>query len=268
MFFRDLTPCLDKTDESQRYFAEVKELIETMYQENGNRPVILVGHSMGCLFSYHLLLQNSQEWRDKYIKSWITIAAPFAGAFDSMKSIIAGSNLNIPIFRPVVWRPLFQTLSSVHYLMPDAGRFNDSVIMTLNGTDYTAGNIDDVFRVMDHPLGYKMWKNTRSSFVGSLGYPFPNVTTHCLRGINVPTPERINFIDSNSVSINSAYEIINGDGDGTVNRVSADVCLDWSENENFFAEVFPGVTHTSMVKDNDVVSYIVRQVLHTNLNYE
>lgn len=232
-----------------------------MYQENDGKPVILVGHSMGCLFSYYLLLHQPQEWRDRYIKSWITIAAPFAGAADSWKALVTGDNMHIPIYNPITWRPLHQSLSSMHSLLPDVDRFNDMVIMTYNGTDYTSKDLPELLiHVMNHTNGYMMWKQSRDTFKG---YPFPNVTTHCLRGTDVPTPECLRFGEGNAFPAKPS--IIYGPGDGTVNKVSGEVCLDWSGNDNFSSEEFSGITHTAMVRDANVVAYVIRQVLHANI---
>lgn len=147
----------------------------------------------------------------------------------------------------------------MHFLLPDPDKFHDMVIMTYNGTNYTSHDLPELFNIMDYSQGYKMWQKTRDTFKG---YPFPNVTTHCLRGADVPTPESIEFADEN---VNSPKaKIIYGPGDGTVNKVSADVCLEWKHHENFHTQEFSGIKHTSILKDPDVVSYVIRQVLHAN----
>ena len=247
------------TEELGDYFIKVKQLIEQMYEENDQMPVILVGHSMGGIVSYYLLLHQTQEWKDKYINSWITIATPFAGSVDSWKAIVTGDNLHIPIYNPIMWRPLYQTLSSMAFLLPDPDKFNDTVIMSYNGTDYTSKDLPELFQILDNPIGYKMWHQTRNTFAG---YPFPNVTTHCLRGTQVPTPESLNYADPRRFPSN--VEIGMGGGDGTVNQVSSDVCLEWSKNKNFVSVEFPGSSHTEILRNRTLVTYIVRQVLYSN----
>ena len=230
-----------------------------MYEENEQRPVILVGHSMGGIVSYYFLLHQTQEWRDRYIKTWIPIATPFAGSVDSWKAIVTGDNLHIPIYNPIVWQPLYQTLSSMAFFQPDPERFHDTVIMSYNGKDYTSKDLPELFKILKNPIGYKMWLQTRNTFAG---YPFPNVTTHCLRGTGVPTPQSLNFTDPSKFP--SQAEIMMGPGDGTVNQLSSDVCLEWSKHENFYHEEFPGSSHKYIVRDRNIVAYITRQVLHAN----
>ena len=55
------------------FYENIDKLILTSYKNNGNLPVIIVCHSMGCLMIYMHLDKKSQEWRDKYIKNLITL---------------------------------------------------------------------------------------------------------------------------------------------------------------------------------------------------
>ena len=64
----------------QQYFNQLKELIEDTYQRSGSLRVSLVTHSMGGLFGLYFLQTQSQEWRQKYVQSFIPLNTPWRGA--------------------------------------------------------------------------------------------------------------------------------------------------------------------------------------------
>lgn len=245
--------------ENEEYFDKTVRLIEQMYEENGNKSVILIGHSMGCMYSYYLLINQDQAWKDKYIKSWISIAAPFAGASDSLKALISGDNLKIPIYKPVQFRDMIQTFSSGPFLLPHEDQWANTPIVRIGKTPLYAKDYEKIFALTNNTISYQMWLKTKDSFKG---FPFPNVTTHCLRGVKVPTPELMWFSNMNDFPVKP--EIIYGAGDGTVNQVSADVCLAWESSGRLFHKEIENVKHTALLQDSTVVSYIVRQVMHAN----
>lgn len=47
---------------------------------NDAQRVILICHSMGCMNSLYFLNHASDEWKAKYVRSLITLAAPWGGA--------------------------------------------------------------------------------------------------------------------------------------------------------------------------------------------
>ena len=65
-------------------------LIEETYRENNNKKVVLIAHSMGNLYTQYLLYQKPQAWKDKFIKSWVAIAAPWGGVVKIMKLFASG----------------------------------------------------------------------------------------------------------------------------------------------------------------------------------
>jgi hypothetical protein len=40
---------------------------------------------------------STQEWKDKHIKSWITISPVYTGSAKILKALISGDNAGIPI---------------------------------------------------------------------------------------------------------------------------------------------------------------------------
>lgn len=58
---------------------------------NGNTPVILLAHSMGGLMSLHFLNQQTQKWKDQYIKSLVTLSAVWGGSMKAIKVYAIGN---------------------------------------------------------------------------------------------------------------------------------------------------------------------------------
>ncbi|RWS18571.1 group XV phospholipase A2-like protein, partial [Leptotrombidium deliense] len=70
-------------NELRQHFDEIKTLIESRFDKN-NKKVILVGHSMGGIIGYIFLVRQSSEWKNKYIRSLVTIGSRLGGGFKNV----------------------------------------------------------------------------------------------------------------------------------------------------------------------------------------
>ena len=59
---------------------DLTKLIETTYASNGNKSIIMVSHSMGSIMTLFLMNHKSQEWKDKYIRSHISMSGVWGGS--------------------------------------------------------------------------------------------------------------------------------------------------------------------------------------------
>lgn len=75
------------------YFSKLKTLIEETYIENNNLPVIMLAHSMGSLMSLYFLNSQTQSWKDKYIRSLVTLSGVWGGSVKAIK-VYAIGNVN------------------------------------------------------------------------------------------------------------------------------------------------------------------------------
>lgn len=78
------------TDENQEFFVQLKKLIEDTYQENNQTSVMIVAHSMGGPMSLFFLNMQTQEWKDKYIKSLVTLSGVWGGSMKAVKIYAIG----------------------------------------------------------------------------------------------------------------------------------------------------------------------------------
>lgn len=72
---------------------------------NNNTPVTLLAHSMGGPMTLIMLQRQSQKWKDKYINTFITLSAVWAGSIKAIKVFAIGKhNLLCKIISAIVIR--------------------------------------------------------------------------------------------------------------------------------------------------------------------
>ena len=107
-------------DSAEEYFDSLKALIEDTYIKNNKTSVVLLSHSLGCPYTHHFLSKMSQDWKDMYIKIWVTIAGAWAGSAKLMRVFASGTNLGFPdvVVEPLNLRHVLRTYESSAFLLP------------------------------------------------------------------------------------------------------------------------------------------------------
>ncbi|KAG1659778.1 Group XV phospholipase A2 [Nymphon striatum] len=240
-------------NEHQGYFGRLRKLIESTYGLNHNNRVVLICHSMGCPLTVTFLQTISQHWKDKFIKSFITLSAPFGGTVKSLRAIISGINLGSITIRRLTIRKYMRSSPSVAYLLPLQRLWNSSEIVVQTPTkNYTVNDYKMLFDDIDHPDSYELWKDTRLFLKRQTP---PGVETYCFHGSGIQTEEKLTYSDF-FPDINPVIEY--GDGDGTVNKRSLERCKEWSilQKEQLIHKIFNQTTHADMMKDKNVLKLV------------
>lgn len=245
--------------EQQGYYSQLQSLVETMYNDNSER-VTIVAHSMGGLVSLYFLNNVvNQEWKDRYINAYIPIAAPFAGSASALGGVIlglqsAGGRDSIATVRS--WPGLVM-------LFPSPSIYGDNVLISTPARNYTANDYQELFNTIGYTNGYQMYLGTDDI---NVGYPAPNVTVHCVVGINIPTPVGLSYPTGN-ISNTSSAVIVNGPGDGLVGDLATGVCLRWqNEQQNSFTyQAVPNVDHGALLSDMNVLQVSVLLILYLHI---
>lgn len=81
------------TDENKAYFLSLQQMIEEMAEKAGG-PVVLIAHSMGNMYTLYFLNHQPQTWKDRYIKAFVSLGAPWAGVAKTMKVVASGKSLS------------------------------------------------------------------------------------------------------------------------------------------------------------------------------
>jgi lysophospholipase-3 len=247
---------LQTTDEQEEYLANVKNLIEEMYINNGKKKVIIVTHSMGGTYVYYLLLKQDQAWKDKYIRSVFTLGAPWGGCSGTLQTLAAGEDDDSSLISKESSRLLHRSHPSFIYLLPKPQAFNETPIMEYAGKNYTSKDMPQILEMIGDEVGTKLFKPIDELFTD---YKPPGVEIHCLRATGTTTVERLRY--NKDTDFPFSPEKLRGPGDGTVNQQSLDLCLKWKDEKGFFTETFDKVKHVDMVKDGKVVKYVTDAIL-------
>lgn len=236
------------------YFSDLKSLVERAYRDNGDERVSFICHSMGCLYGLYFLNQNTQEWKDKHMRSMISLAGVYAGSVKAMKAFASGDNFGVVVVPSLSLRKDVRTFPSLALLLPSPEVWpHNEVLATHRGKNYTVNDYQQFFNDISYPNGYEMWLDVRDLI--SAKKP-PGIEVHCLHGHKVNTPQRLDYTLRNFPD--AKPKVINGDGDGTVNLVSLQACLGWSgkQKEPLYYKNFTTVDHMTILSDMNVMDYI------------
>lgn len=111
---------LEKRD---KYVTKTMAKIEKLYTSNGNTPVVMVCHSLGCKTGHYFLNyveeQHGQSWIDKYIHTFLPVGAPHLGAPSAIRSLVAGEKMGLDTFLSDAESLAFgRTIGSGPFLLP------------------------------------------------------------------------------------------------------------------------------------------------------
>lgn len=237
------------------YFTDLQKLIEEMYTDSGNKKVTVLTHSMGGPMSLYFLTKFvSAEWKETYIKQYITLSAVWGGAAKSARAIVSGDNEDIFIDKPIWGRASQRTYQSTVWLLPPPGDLwtSEDVIVSHNGKNYSAFDYKQLFEDIQYPIAWDMFlgvKDLTSDFLP------PNLTTYCYYVLDVDTPRL--FLYSDGFPNESPY-VVNSNGDGTVNERSLKVCERWKgqQTQMIYKKSFSGIEHVDMVRDSRTIEAV------------
>ena len=225
-----------------------------MYEENGNTKVTILAISMGGAVSHYFLTRFvSQEWKDTFIHSYVTLAAVWSGA-NSLSIILTPPPVNLFLFTYAVQGTaeelldLYRSFPSGYFLLPHESAWKDTVLVSTPSKNYTAADYQDLFTDAGYPQG------AVQSLAHDIDYVAPNVPTYCFYGLGTLTPETIVYDEGFP---DTQPTVLFGDGDGIVNKQSLEVCGRWSNSAYpLNRTVFPGLTHYTLLGDVTVIRSI------------
>ena len=187
----------------------------------------------------------TQQWKDMYINAWVTLSGAWSGGNSDLQLTVSTTE-----------GLLFRTFESTVWLLPKPSVWGNTTLVTTPNRTYTANDYEDLFTDIRYPQGYQMYQGIVPI---NENYPPPRVPTYCYYGTNVSTPESYTY--GNGLDANET-NIVFGDGDGTVNLLSSQVCLSWrnAQSEPFNTATFPGVNHGQMIMNTTVLEAVANVV--------
>lgn len=256
------SPTSTTDGETQPWIAKMLTLVEETYGVNGNRSVSLISHSLGCLFTLHLLNTQTTAWKAKYVKQWIAVSGVWGGAGSGLKQLLSGDSSYIPGISGLTVRPEQRSYESSMLLAPTPQIWAPSAfpLVRTPARNFTAADYAELFPLADFTHGYRRW-SLLSNLTANLHSPAV-ATTH-LFGSEVPTPTAFEYGGSTASDFSKSPGTINSDGDGTVPMLSLAAAKQrWddggNEGFNFSAQAFPKCTHEGILKDSGFVDRMLQ----------
>jgi lysophospholipase-3 len=242
-------------------YLKMKTLIETMYTENGNLPVHILAHSMGNIHT-GLMLTNvvDQAWKDKYIASFISVAAPWSGSPKALRALISGDNFGLgagdwfSLVDPLQIAKITRQSGGVVLLTPEADYWNNTVLVKTPTRTYNADELTQLFVDMGSPITAQLKKSLDGVLMNSI--KAPGVPMHCLYGVDYPTEMSFTYKEGFGKKPEIAYS---EEGDGTVPDVSLRQCKKFALQQEQPVHVFEFdlADHLSVLNDDDLVKYVL-----------
>ncbi|XP_030755084.1 group XV phospholipase A2-like [Sitophilus oryzae] len=245
-------------NENQDYFVKLKKLIEDTYEENNNTSIMLIAHSMGGPMSLYFLNQQSQAWKDKYIKRLVTLSGAWGGSVKAIKVYAIGDDLGSYILRESVMRAEQITSPSLAFLLPSPLFWKpDEVLVQTEKKNYTLSNLEEFFIGISFPDGWEMKKDVEPF---KLNFKPPGVEVHCLYGSQVDTVEKLYY--KPGTWLDGYPTLLYGDGDGTVNLRSLQACQHWQslQKQKVFYQAVPKTDHLGILYGKTTQDYIANLV--------
>ncbi|TKR81569.1 hypothetical protein L596_015420 [Steinernema carpocapsae] len=251
------------------FYDLLRTRIEKTYSVNDNKPVVIVGHSLGnpvMLYFYTNVV--SADWKQKFIKSHVSLGAPWAGAAQIIRMYTTGYNLNQfqVVLAPGDLLPMERTLTSSAFLFPSRAVWGPTEpYASFDGKNYTVSNIGEFFEDIGYPIGMAQYNWTQYKGVSTLDPP--GVEIHCVYGTGVKTPEKFEWSKNGywSTFPKSSPTEVHGDGDGTVNLKSLQACKRWNAGNNGGKQVktyeVSGADHIGILKEQVSMS-VLKDVLY------
>lgn len=242
-------------NEHKDYFLKLKTLVEETYRRNGNSSVVLLAHSLGGPMTLQFLRQQTQEWKDKFIKSLISLAASWGGSVKPIMAYIEGYNLDISLFSGELLKRVLTTMPSIVWMMPSHQFWGkDEVLVSTPKRNYTINNMKEFFHDVGQPTAWEMYKDVLK-YTSDMDPP--GVEVHCLYGTKVDsTIEQLRY-DGDFNHYKTASHL-KGYGDGTVNLRSLKGCLRWRtlQKKKVYHKELANLGHLAILSNKGVIKYI------------
>jgi lysophospholipase-3 len=153
-----------------------------------------------------------------------------------------------------------RSFTSSAFLFPSTNVWGkDEVLAITADRNYTINDVEQFFNDINYTIGYEQYKMANTA----LRVEPPGVPIHCIFGHDVQTPEQLTWARGYFPDYQPA--VLYGDGDGTVNRKSLEVCGRWQKEGNNGSLVtihrLAGADHLGILADLRTIQ-LIKDILY------
>ena len=162
------------------YFERLRALTESASARNSGRKVVLVSHSMGGLVSIYFLRRQSQQWKDRYVASLVTLATPWSGSTIMLRAMTSGYAFEVPLLDSLIVRAQQRSSEVAPLLLPRAPAWQPhDVLIQTPAVNYTTASYHQWLDDIGFPLGKEMLQNVQTD---DYRLEHPGVHMYCWYG--------------------------------------------------------------------------------------
>merc|ERR1712002_497850 len=147
-----------------------------------------------------------------------------------VKVLVSHGIVDLPDFisNRLLHRDLARKIMGNYFMLPRYPIWGkDEVLVETPKTNYSLGNLDQLFLDMGVTDGPEKWATVRdASYTGD-----PGVKTYCFNGKDIPTSASFRYKNQKDFP-DEIPDTIFGDGDGTVPARSLQMCHKWKSTVN------------------------------------
>jgi len=225
-------------------------------------------------FALYWLQNQTSEFKEKYIRSMVNIAAPWGGAIKALRLMASGDNIDVKHFlshlltlitpfqvyvvSPIRIRSYQRSAPSTAFVMPSLDFWDkDEVVVVSPIRNYTVNQYKEFFDDIKYPTGYEYWLNNKDLLDATRP---PEIECHELYGTQMPTPGVLLY--NNRTFPDLPPVVLPDNGDGTVNMRSLLGFKKWEgkQHQDIHSLEIPGVEHLVILRHPMVINYVQQVV--------
>ncbi|XP_037462684.1 lecithin-cholesterol acyltransferase-like 1 [Triticum dicoccoides] len=247
------------------FSSGLRLLVERASQRNGNKPVVLVTHSLGGLFATVFLDRTPLRWRRRYVKHLVMLCLGVGGSPLNMWPLASKALASNPTsLQAGVLTYGDRSFASMFSLLPSPRVYGRTPLVITRDMNYSADDMAEYLAAAGFSGDEVARYRTRALPV-TLNLRAPLVPMTAINGIGVPTVDKLVFWDGN---FSGKPQMVNGDGDGqisleTVLALRSLVGAD-PDQPYFKSILIPNTTHKGMISDQSALKRVVSEILGTS----
>jgi len=250
-------------------YPQLGNLVAHARSMTGMKKVHIISHSLGGPTTLAFLNDQTPEWLNENIASFIPIAGPWSGAAKPLRTALSGDDFGLNVLGASILAKegvmkIARQAGGVIQLVPSAAYWpSNDVFVTaqVNGQTkhYTTADFNQLFVDAGTPITSSVYNATKD-IVKLMGPP--RVTTHCIYGTGVATEHSYNY----TRGFSHQPEIYSNNlGDGTVPIESLRACSNWQalQSPSVTIKEFNNAGHSDILSDAVVFEYIANVLATT-----